>query len=673
MNRSSLLASLALTLATLACGREHRPLALGFDPTTFSDSVRPQDDFYRYVNGGWLDQNTIPEDKSNYGSFSALADRAEQDMLEIIQGAADSGAKTPGSDVQKIGDYYLAFMDTARIEAAGSDPLRGELDRIDAIGSREDVVTYMGRARRIGSSMPLGLFVSQDEKNPEQYIIHVSQGGLGLPDRDYYLKDRFKDVRAAYTPHIARMFRLAGLPGADGAAHDVMALETRLARAQWPRVKNRNRDLTYNRYDVAGADELSPSLDWLVFLASADVGDQTKLVIRQPDYVTALGREIRRTPVNQWKEYFRWQLLRRNAGLLSHDFVEESFAFNGHLLRGIEQNRPRWKRAVSAVNGALGEMVGKLYVEQHFKPEAKSRMDDMVSWLSRAFGRSIDSLAWMSDTTKLQAHDKLAKFTPKIGYPSKWKDYSALTVDPQDLVGDTFRSRSVEYDRNIHKLGQPIDRTEWRMTPQTVNAYYSSSKNEVVFPAAILQPPFFNVEADDAVNYGAIGAVIGHEFSHGFDDQGRKSDGDGRLRDWWTEQDATEFKARADRLVAQYDEFSPLEGMHVNGRLTLGENIGDLAGLTMAYRAYHLSLGAKEAPVIDGFTGDQRFFIGWAQVWRRLYRENELKRRLTTDPHSPSQYRTNGIVSNIDAFYAAFDLAPGDGMYRPPEDRVHIW
>ncbi|MFB3063072.1 MAG: M13 family metallopeptidase [Gammaproteobacteria bacterium] len=670
------------TLTVAACTQEMdqsadagKALALGIETANFDTSVRPQDDFYRYANGTWLENTQIPEDKSNYGSFTALSDGAEENLRVLIEEAAADENKEPGSDAQKVGDFYLSFMNEEAVEAAGTTPLVEPLALIDRIESGADVVAYIGASQRMGLSNPFVLFVNQDSKDSTVYAAFMHQTGLGLPNRDYYLEDdeRFVALRDKYRDYVETMFGLVGLEGGEAAGQTVMDMETAIAEAHWTQVQNRQRDKLYNPYDVSGANELTPGFDWNVFLTAAGLDPTRDFIVRQPSFFTALGTMIAQTPVDDWKTYFRFKLIDSAAPLLSAVFVEASFDMHRRAVQGIEQNQPRWKRAVQATDGNVGELAGKMYVAKHFPPAAKVRMNEMIENLRMVFNESIDELEWMGELTREQAQDKLAKFNTKIGYPDKWRDYSTLEVVAGDLAGNILRSNASQYDRMIGKLGGPIDRTEWFMTPQTVNAYYNPPMNEIVFPAAILQPPFFNVAADDAVNYGAIGGVIGHEFSHGFDDQGRKTDGDGNLRDWWTEEDATEFKARAQGLVDQYAGYSPLEGEHLNGELTLGENIGDLAGLTMAYRAYKHSLGGKEAPVIDGFTGDQRFFLGWAQVWARKYRDKELLRRLKIDPHSPSEYRANGTVSNIPEFYAAFDVQEGDGMYLADEVRVKIW
>ncbi|MCZ6912731.1 MAG: hypothetical protein O7F72_07995 [Proteobacteria bacterium] len=652
-----------------------KELSSGIETANFDTTIRPQDDFYRYANGTWLENTEIPEDKSNYGSFTALADGAEENLRILIEEAAADETKETGSDAQKVGDFYLSFMNEEAVEAAGTTPLVEPLAQIDGIETSADVVAYIGASQRMGLTNPFVLFVNQDSKDSTMYAAFMHQTGLGLPNRDYYLEDdeRFVTLREKYRDYVKTMYGLAGLEGGESAGQTVLDIETAIAEAHWTQVQNRQRDKLYNPYDVDGANELTPGFDWNIFLDAAGLDPARDFIVRQPSYFSALGNMVAETPVDDWKTYFRFKLLDAAAPYLSEAFVEASFDMGGRAVQGIEQNQPRWKRAVQATDENVGELAGKMYVAKHFPPESKVRMNAMIENLREVFIEAINELEWMGELTKEQAQDKLARFNTKIGYPDKWRDYSSLDIVADDLAGNIMRSNASQYDRMIGKLGGPIDRTEWFMTPQTVNAYYNPPMNEIVFPAAILQPPFFNVGADDAVNYGGIGGVIGHEFSHGFDDQGRKTDGDGNLRDWWTEEDATEFKARAQGLVDQYAGYSPLEGEHLNGELTLGENIGDLAGLTMAYRAYKHSLGGKEAPVIDGFTGDQRFFLGWAQVWARKYRDKELLRRLKIDPHSPSEYRANGTVSNIPEFYAAFDVQEGDGMYLADEVRVKIW
>jgi len=647
----------------------------GIDLTNLNTSVRPQDDFYRYVNGNWLKTTEIPADKSSYGSFTALFDASEKHLREIIEEAANKPNKQAGSNEQKVGDFYLSYMDSARIEALGLAPLEDELQLIQSLHNKWELSALIAHLQKIGVQRPFSFWVNQDLKHSDEYIGYLSQSGLGLPDRDYYLNasDKFKHIRDEYVTYIEKLFTLSGYGDASRKAARILDIETEIARKHWTRVQNRDRDKTYNKYAVGELHRLLPAFDWPGYLEQAGLNKAQNVIVRQPDYFEALNSIFRLVSLEDWKTYFTFKLLNNYASSLPAEFVDAQFDFYSKTLRGIEKNRPRWKRAVGAVNRTLGEVVGKIYVDKHFKPEAKQRMVELVANLKRAFHERLQQLEWMSDETKKQALDKLAKFNTKIGYPDKWKDYSALKIARDDLIGNLKRSALVEYERMVAKLDSPIDREEWLMTPQTVNAYYNPPMNEIVFPAAILQPPFFNMAADDAVNYGAIGAVIGHEISHGFDDQGRKSDGDGNLRDWWTQQDNEEFKKRAQRMVAQYNTFNPIDTMHVKGKLTLGENIGDLAGLTVAYHAYKMSLNGKEAPVIDGFTGDQRFFMGWAQVWRRKYRDDELRRRLITDPHSPSEYRTNGVLANMPEFYEAFGVKEGDKLFRPEDVRVRIW
>jgi putative endopeptidase len=650
----------------------------GLDLSGYDRSVRPQDDLFRFVNGEWLRRTQIPPDRSNYGAFTALDDKAQSDLKAIIEEAAGATERAAGSDAQKVGDFYLSYMDTARIESLGLTPLHAELERIDRIRDADALVWHMGFSQRLGVAHPVALYVAQDEKNTRRYIPIVYQHGLSLPDRDYYLKTDEKAValRAKYAAYVTQLLQLAGFKDPAGDAKRIVALETRLAAAHWTRVQNRDAVATYNLFTAASATAATPGFDWAMFLdgAALKMDDRSgEFCVSQPSFFAGLGSAVREVPLSDWKVYLRFKLINQFAPALSAAFVDAHFGFYGRTLKGIEENRPRWKRAVEAIDDTMGEIVGRLYVERHFPPASKARMDQLVQNLLRAFELSIDELDWMSAPTRQAAREKLSRFTVKIGYPDKWKDYSGLSISRYELVGNLLRSAAVEHQRALNKLGKPVDRTEWLMTPQTINAYYYPPMNEIVFPAAILQPPFFNVAADDAVNYGGIGAVIGHEISHGFDDQGRKYDGDGNLRDWWTTEDAERFRQRAAGLTAQYSKYNPIEDLHVNGELTLGENIGDLSGLAVAFKAYQLSLAGKASPVIDGFTGEQRFFMGWSQVWRRKYRDEELRVRLVTDPHSPSEYRANGIVSNIAEFYRVFDLKPGDKLYRPPAERVEIW
>jgi putative endopeptidase len=642
----------------------------------FDETVRPQDDFYRYVNGRWLARTEIPSDRSNYSVFVMLEEGAQRDLHTIAEDAARSGAAA-GTDAQKVGDFYASFMDEAAIERRGLAPLKADLARIDALTSKRDIASYFGHAQRIAAIYPFTYSVAIDEKKSSEYVSVVSQSGIGMPDRDYYLSDdaQLKGVREKYRVYVKELLEAANTPDAAVAAQRVFALESKLAKASWSRVQNRDDEKTYNRYDLAALGKLTPAFDWNAFLAAAQVpvGKVKAVIVMQPSYFQALNGMIADVPVADWRAYFRYQLLNSYAPELPAKFVKLHFEFNDRTVSGIEELKPRWKQALDTMENAIGDLVGKLYVERHFRADAKRRIDQLVGNLEAAFAESIDSLEWMTPATKQKAHEKLAQLATKIGYPERWRDWSRLEVRRDDLIGNEMRASAVVFDRGVNKLGGPIDKTEWDMTPQTVNAYNDTSSNSIEFPAAILQPPFFDVTADDAVNYGAIGAIIGHEISHGFDDQGRRYDGAGNMNDWWAPQDSEEFTRRAKLLGAQYSALSPIAGMHINGDLTMGENIADLAGVATAYRAYRLSLQGRPAPVIGGFTGDQRFFIGWAQCWARKYREDELRKRLLTDSHSPGEYRTNAILANLAEFYAAFDVKAGDKMYRDPKDRVRIW
>jgi predicted metalloendopeptidase len=667
------LSSIVLVGCTAETATAPRGLKSGMLSANFDKNVRAQDDFFRFVNGTWLAKTDIPADKSNYGMFGILDDLSEQRVREIAEAA--SVAKNADADTQKVGDFYASFMDEATVESLGLKPLAAELARIDAIRTPRDLAVSIGRMQRIGVSQPFAFGVSIDKGNSSQYIGYIRQNGGNLPDRDYYLSDdaKMQAVREKYRAFVRDLLDAAGTADAAAVADRIVALEKRLAQVQWTRVQNRDAEKTYNKISIAEAQNLLPNFDWRACFEGMGAAKIDSLVAVQPSFFNALGSALKEVPLAQWRDYLRYQVIQAYAPYLSSRFVNLNFEFNGRVITGVTELEPRWKRAVQAVDATIGELTGKAYVAKYFPPEAKSRALELVGNLRRAYAEGIDSLEWMSADTKTQAHSKLAKFTPKIGYPDKWKDWSKLEVRRDDLVGNVMRASIVESDRDIAKLGQPIDPTEWGMTPQTVNAYYRPTANEIVFPAAILQPPFFDANADDAVNYGAIGAVIGHEMSHGYDDQGRHYDGDGNLKNWWTESDDKEFRVRATQLVNQFNRFSPLPEQTVNGELTLGENIADLAGVAMAFRAYKLSLKGKAAPVIDGYTGEQRFFIGYAQVWARKYREDEMRRRLLTDPHSPSEFRVNGIVANQPGFYAAFGLKEKDKLYRDPKDRVKIW
>ena len=666
--------SILFLLLSLALAGTNPEQKSGIEMSNIDNSVRPQDNFYLYANGGWLEKTEIPADKASYGSFHILFDENQKRLREIIETTAQ-GEHASGSDKQKVGDLSKSFMDTTLIEELGVKPLKKEFARINKINDRDGMLEVMTGLDKIGVQTPIGSYIGQDSKNTTRYLFHFTQSGLSLPDRDYYLKDeeRFTNIREKFVAHMTRMFEMAEIEDAAKKAEQILKMETEIAQHHWTRVENRDRNKAYNKYAVGQLNELMPSFSLAAFVKGLGVENAEEVIVRQPDYFQNLDKIFTTYSVDDWKTYYNWKLLDNYAGSLSKNFVEADFDFYSRTLRGIQQNRPRWKRGVGAVNNVLGEVVGKVYVDKYFKPAAKARMVELVDNLRITFAERIENLDWMSAETKEKALVKLNKFNAKIGYPDKWKDYSKLEIKNNELLKNRMRASLVEHHRQINKLGKPIDRDEWFMTPQTVNAYYSPSMNEVVFPAAILQPPFFNMEAEDAVNYGGIGAVIGHEMSHGFDDQGSKSDGDGNLVDWWTEKDAEEFTKRGNVLVEQFNKYEPLDSVFVNGELTLGENIGDLGGMAISYNAYKNSLNGAEAPVIDGLTGEQRFFFGWAQVWRGKIRDKALEQQVLTDPHSPGQYRVLGILSNLPEFYEAFDVKEGDPMYRNADQRAQIW
>ena len=635
--------------------------------------MRVQDDLFRFVNGRWLRTTEIPPDRTRYGAFDALADKSEQNLRTIVEGSAAHHAAA-GTPDQRIGDFYASFMDTAHLDALGAAPLKASLARIDAIANPADVLRYFADSRQTGTPSPIAFSIDQDARNADAYIPSVSQSGLSMPDRDYYLKTdpQFVTLRDQLRAYATRALGLAGVPDPAAEAGRVLAVETRLAEIQWTAAQDRDATATYNKFTVADATARTPGLDWQIYFDTARVhaGD---FIISEPSFFTALGTALTTVPLADWKSYLRFKIIDDLSPYLSNDFVTARFEFRGRDLAGQQEMRPRWKRGVAAVDDAMGDLLGQRYVQRYFPPDAKKRIDTLIGKLIDAYRSSIDGLDWMSDATKAEARDKLSKLAVKIGYPSKWKDYSKLIVARDDLVGNVLRSSQLEYQRNIDRLGKPVDREEWFTTPQTVNAYYNPTRNDITFPAAILQPPFFDPKADDAVNYGGIGSVIGHEISHAFDDQGRKFDGTGNLRDWWTPQDVQRFTARTQALAAQYSAYEPLPGEHINGELTLGENIADLSGVTVARRAYELSLGGRPAAVLDGFTGEQRFFLGFAQVWRGKVRDQDLRAQLLSDPHSPNEFRANGVVSNLPEYYAAFGVKPGDKLFRAPDQRVKIW
>ncbi|GAB3819431.1 M13 family metallopeptidase [Tessaracoccus terricola] len=646
--------------------------AIQFDH--FDTSVRPQDDLFRHANGSWLATVEIDADKSTAGGFVDLRDQSERQVQEII---AELSADDPASEAGKIANLYASFMDTERIEALGATPLHPLLNKISDINSVSELSRHLGWNLRHGLSSLIAFGEESDPGDPQRYVMFAEQAGLGLPDEAYYREDKHAETRQAYRAHLQQVFELAGFHDAPEQAHAVFELETAIAEHHWDKVRTRDLRQMYNPKTWPEFTALAVGFDWDAFVEGAElpVAKVADVVACQPSFDEAAGDLLTSQPLESWKSWARWKAIAGLSPYLSQDFVDARFDFYEKTLQGTEELRPRWKRAVSLVEGAMGEAVGRIYVERHFPPAAKGAMDELVANLLEAYRISIEKLDWMTDATRAEALDKLSKFKPKVAYPNKWRDYSALQIDRDDLVGNVTSIHSFDMDLTLSRLGGPIDPEEWLMYPQTVNAYYHPLRNEIVFPAAILQPPFFNVDADAPVNYGAIGAVIGHEIGHGFDDKGSTADGDGRLRDWWTEEDRAAFEERTKALVGQYEVLSPegADGETVNGELTIGENIGDLGGLGIAYKAWLLSGGDLDGPAIDGLTPAQRFFLGWAAAWRSKVRPEAAKQRLATDPHSPNEFRCNQIVRNLDAFHEAFGLTEDDGLWLAPEERVTIW
>jgi putative endopeptidase len=639
-------------------------------------SVRPQDDLYRHMNGTWIDSATIPADRSSDGAFYELFQSAEKQVREIIEELGQA-ASPVGTNAHKIGDLYASFMDSEAIEKAGLSPIAHYLEKAGAVSSLSEFMKTLGELEAAGL---VGLFyeyISTDNMDSTKNIAYFGQAGLSLPDEAYYREEEFAEIRTALVSHIAKMFELAQIVDGAKKAEQILALETKLATLHWDQVKDRDALATYNKFSFAELEKLTPNFDWKVWLATTGTPAKVinELILRQPSFFSGLSQLLADFDASAWSAWLTWHSLSSAAPYLPKKFVEENFAFYGTVLSGTPELKARWKRGVALVEGSLGEALGQVYVERHFPPAAKARMVGLVKNLIEAYRIDIAALSWMSDETKTKAFEKLDKFTPKIGYPDKWRDYSKLEITKANLMANIAAVTKFNQDYEYAKIGAPVDKGEWLMTPQTVNAYYNPGMNEIVFPAAILQPPFFDMNADDAANYGGIGAVIGHEIGHGFDDQGSRYDGDGNLNNWWGDFDRTEFEKRANKLIAQYEELSPMYApdVHVNGALTIGENIGDLGGLTIAYKAYELSLTGKKSEVIDGFTGEQRFFLGWAQCWRQKMRPEEIRRRVATDPHSPDEFRCNQVVRNLDEFYQAFSVKPGDGLYLEPAERVRIW
>ncbi|PAJ71919.1 peptidase M13 [Pseudoalteromonas sp. NBT06-2] len=650
------------------------PLLSGISLENMDKSVRAQDDFYEHINGSWLRTTEIPADKSNYGSFSQLYDNSQKALKTVIEAAVSNKDAVAGSDERKLADFYNSYMNEAKITTLGIKPLQADLNAIKAVKDHQALTSMMADILIKGGTTPLGWYINNDAKNSSEYGVYIYQSGLGLPDRDYYLKndEKFVKIRTEYQYFISQLLNKAGFENAEQAAKNIIDLETKLAQVQWSRVENRDATKTYNKLSVNEVNDMLGQFDFVEYLLKSNI-TSNEVIISQPTYIQAFGTLFSETNITIWQDYLAFHYIQDYSHLLSREFEDLNFNLYSTTLKGIKEQKPRWKKAVDSANSVLGEILGKIYVKDNFPPEAKKRMTVMVDNLIKGFELAINDLEWMSPETKVAAKEKLNKFTPKIGYPEKWQDYSALEIKSDDLVGNFVRYSQWTYADMTSKLGKPVDRSKWHMTPQTVNAYYNPVNNEIVFPAAILQPPFFNLDADDAVNYGAIGAVIGHELGHGFDDQGAKYDGDGNLRDWWSESDLKQFEKRSENLVSFYDKFKPFDDANVNGQLTLGENIGDLGGLTVAYKAYQMSLNGDKSSVLDGYNGEQRFFMGWSQIWRRKYRDEELRNRLMTDPHSPSHYRVIGILANMPEFYKAFDVKQGDKMYIEPKSRVKIW
>ncbi|MFM7028659.1 MAG: M13 family metallopeptidase [Chakrabartia sp.] len=644
----------------------------GIDLQGMDKSVKPGDDFYKFVNGTWDANTEIPADRSSWGGFGVLRDLSDQRTRAIIEDSAKQNAPK-GSVAQKVGDFYASFMDEAGIEARGIEPVKPMLAKVDALQTRDDLARALAESARLGMGSPVEIGVELDLKDNSKYAVYVGQGGLGMPDRDYYLvdNDRFKETRAKYKTYIADTLKLAGFADAEARAAAIYALEEKIAKGHWTQAESRQIDKMYNPANVATLDKDYPGFGWANYLKAASLDAQPQIILTQPSAIKAATALVASEPMDVWKDYLRFHMLSDAAPLLNKAFVDLNFGW-AKTLSGTPKLKDRWKRGVDLVNGSMGEAVGEIYVARYFPPEAKAKADELVRNLVKAMDARLANLSWMAPETKVKARAKLAAFRPKIGYPDKWRDYSALSVDRGDVWGNVVRATEFEYQRQIGKLGKPVDRDEWLMTPQTVNAYANPLMNEIVFPAAILQPPFFDPKADDAVNYGGIGAVIGHEISHHFDDQGRKFDMNGNLADWWTKEDVTRFDALAKRVVDQYGSYEPLPGKKVNGELTLGENIADLAGATIAYDAYKMSLNGKKPKKIDGYTADQRFYLGFGQIWRNKYREPILLQQLTTDPHTPGNFRPY-VVRNFDVWYQAFKVKPGEKLYLKPEDRAHIW
>jgi putative endopeptidase len=681
---STLIAGLFVTgIATAHDGQDHGAAAVaksaqsGVDKNGVDQGVRAQDDFFRHSQGNWLKTVAIPDDRASWGAFNVASDAVDQQLKTIIEEASNAPNKVNGSDAQKVGDLYASFMDMKRRDAQGLAPLKGELAKISALNDKKGIAALMAHFEHVGVSSPINMGVGQDSKASTNYIVSLGQSGLSLPSRDYYLKKddaKMVDVLAKYQLHVEKLLSMAGHKDAAAEAKQIVEFETEIAKLQWSAVELRDPIKRYNKLSFAQLQALAPNIDWNAFYQGAGIaGKADHLIVGQPNFVSGIDALFQKTPLDVIKVYFEAKLIGSYAPMLSQAYVDESFAFRGAVLSGTKVNRTLQKRGIATVDGVLGEIVGKLYVKNHFPPERKAQVEAIAKNFLAAFKDGIELLEWMSPETKKEAQVKLSKINVKIGYPNKWIDYSPLVITPDDLIGNLMRSRSVRHEQSVARLGRPIDRDVWGMTPQTVNAYYNAGLNEIVFPAARLQSPLYDTNAEPAINYGAVGISIGHEISHAFDDKGSQYDGDGNLRDWWTKDDKEKFAARAKVLVAQYNGYSPVAGYTINGELTLGENIADNAGLIMATRAYKLSQGGKAGPVIDGFTAEQRIFMGMAQARRSKAREQALISQVKSDPHSPGEFRVNGSLRNHPGYYEAFNVKPGDQMYLAPEQRVIFW
>ena len=652
-------------------GGAQRMGAWGFDLDGMNRTIRPGDDFFAYANGAYVDALEIPADRSRFGVFDALNELSIDRMHAVLErSAADPQAQ---GDTRLIADFYRSYMDQARAEALGAEPLAADLAAVRQTTDHASLARLMGQNMKGFGGSFFSAYVYDDAKSPDRYTVYFGQAGLGMPDRDYYLEERFSAQKEKYQAYVAQLLTLVGWPEPEARAADILAMETKIAQVSWTRAERRDDDKTYNPYTLAELQAFAPAFPWQAFAEGADLGGVPKIVASENTAFPKIAEIFQETPVEVHQAWAAYTLADQAAPYLSNAFVQAHHEFREKTLSGQPEQRPRWKRAVSAVDSNVGEALGRLYVAEYFPPESKAKMDALVADVKTAMRGRIERLTWMGDETKAKALEKLSKFTVKIGYPEEWRDYGGLEIRADDLYGNIERAAAFDWAFRVGRLDQPVDPNEWGMTPPTVNAYYSPTKNQIVFPAAILQPPFFDPEADPAINYGAIGGVIGHEITHGFDDQGRKSDGDGRLADWWTAQDAERFMEQARKLGAQYSAIEPLPGLRINGDLSMGENIADLGGLLLGLDAYRLSLQGQEAPVIDGFSGEQRVFLGWAQVWRGKYREDALRRQLVTGPHSPGEYRVNVPITNIDAWYEAYEVQPENRMYVAPEDRVRIW